>query len=528
MALKCYFWTFAKRTNSTKQPTLQSAQLECDIVLMDNCSVVNPVITVNTKNLVYKTVFNYNYCYIPHFNRFYFINDWQYQPGLWYALCSVDTLASYKSAILAQTLYIMRSTYDNNGNVLFDGGVADSKYPVTAEKATYTAQAIANPYAVDDNFSLGGTFVVGVINSRSQNGAVSYYAMTPAQFLEFCQKMFTYSSGWLDISTSEISEGLQKALVNPFQYVASCVYLPIDISEIQAIAYTSTTTIYFGWWSITITNGARIVNSGMYITKTSQLTIPRHPSAATRGKYLNVSPYSIYTLRYYPYGTLDIDSEAIADWSTLDLYSSVDVVTGKGVLDIAVNGRANMIRSVEAQVGVAVPTASLQTSFTNLVTGKSGAIAAGAALVGKLNNVGGNAPNPADYSFNLRGFLGYAKDTLKNFGNDVKESLAPGGDIKQTATDILNTAMAASTTAEIQGMQGCASLYQTETLTLSGRFLPIATEDFVHTGRPLLKSRQLSTLSGFCICKDADVNFAATVREKNAIEAFLTGGFFIE
>ena len=526
MALTCYFFKFGKKTNSTAQPLLTSALLTCDITLHENCSVVNPVLLINTANLTDKNVFEYNFCYIPHFSRYYFINDWQYTPGLWIALCSVDPLASYKSQILAQTFYIMRSTYDSNNQVLFDGGVADSKYPVTTEQATYTANSITNPYEVDSSLALGGSFVVGIINSQSQNGAVSYYAMTPSAFLEFCNKMFTYSSGWLDIDPDEISESLQKALVNPFQYVASCVYLPIDISSIPG--YTSTSTIYFGWWSVTMASSAKIVNSGMSVTTSSSLTIPRHPLAATRGKYLNVAPYSIYTLRYYPYGTIDIDSEAIASWSTLDLYSSVDVITGKGVLDIAVNGRANMIRTVEAQVGVQVPTASLQTNFTNIAAGKAGVIAAGASLVGKLNNIGGNVPNPADYSYNLKGFAGFTRDTLRSLGQDVKEAIAPGGDIKQTATDIMNSAVAASTTAEIQGMQGAGSLYQTESLSLSGRFLPIVTEDFIHTGRPLMQSRQLSTLSGFVICKDADCNFAATMREKAAIESYLTGGFFIE
>lgn len=526
MALTCYFFKFGKKINSTAQPLMTDVLLSCDITLHDNCSVVNPVLCINTQTLLNKDVFEYNYCYVPKFSRYYYINDWQYTPGLWYALCSVDPLSSYKSAILDQTFYIMRSTYDSQGQILFDGGVADSKYPVTSEQATYTASSIANPYAVDSNLSLGGTFVVGVINAQSQNGAVSYYAMNPSTFLEFCQKMFTYSTGWLDIDPDEISESLQKALVNPFQYVASCVYLPIAIGSVPG--YTSTSTIYFGWWSITLYSSAKIVNSGMYVTTSSSLAIPRHPAASTRGKYLNVAPYSIYTLRYYPYGTIDIDSEAIAEWSTLDLFSSVDVVTGKGILDIAVNGRANMIRTVEAQVGVSVPTASLQTNFTNIAAGKAGVIAAGANLVGKLNNIGGNVPNPADYSYNLRGFAGFARDTIRNLGQEVKEAVAPGGDIRQTATDIMNSAVAASTTAEIQGLQGAASLYQTETLSLSGRFLPIVTEDFDHTGRPLMQTKQLSTLSGFVICKDADCTFASTAREKAAIEAYLTGGFYIE
>lgn len=527
MAIKCTFYQFAKRRNSTQLPGSFAVKIELDITLKDNCSVVNPEIIVDSSNLADDRIFRLNYAYIPDFNRYYFVHDWEWISGLWKADLSVDVLASWRTNILGSRFYIMRSTYDNNGNVLYDGSVSDSKYPVTAAQPTFQASSVNNPYAIDDSFSLAGTFVVGVINANSQNGAVSYYAMNTSSFLEFCQKLFNYSSGWLNISTSEISEALQKALVNPFQYVVSCVYLPIDISEIATIAFTTTQTINFGWWSVSIYGTARIVNSAMYLTKTNSLTIPRHPLAATRGNYLNTAPYSIYTLRYYPFGTIDIDSEAIANWNTLDLYSSVDIVTGKGVLDIAVNGRNNPIRTIEAQIGVNVPTASLQTTLTNIASGKSAAVVAGAAAVGNINLEGGETPNPADYTGNISGFLRYARDSASSALQGLKQSFQPGN-IKKMASDIMNTALAASTTAEIQGMQGTGSLFQAQTLTLSGRFLPVASEDFDHIGRPLMQLRQLSTLSGFCLCSDVDISAPCTVREKEAINAYLSGGFFIE
>ena len=100
--------------------------------------------------------------------------------------------------------------------------------------------------------------------------------------------------------------------------------------------------------------------------------------------------------------------------------------------------------------------------------------------------------------------------------------------IKQEASNIFNTAVAATTTAEITGFQGNASAFTNQTLTLSGRFLPLVTEDFSHTGRPLMKTRILSTLSGFCLCKDADFGIPGTDREKQAVKAFLEGGVYIE
>lgn len=525
-----HFFRAEKRVNSTKQYTLRESGLVLRCELNTSCSVVNPALIINPSALPVNSqnVYRFNYCYIGLWGRFYFITDWIWSNGLWIAQCKEDVLASFRNDIFSSYLYVMRSTYDSNMNVLYNGDIADSKYPTTAAAPIYQSSAINNPYAIDDIFNLNGVFIVGIVNAHSQNGAVTYYAFTMGGFMEFCQKLFSYSSGWLNINTSEISEDLQKALVNPFQYVLSCVYLPISIDALSTIAYTTTTTINFGWWAVTIYTAARIVNSGMFLNDVKSLSIPRHPSASTRGNYLNLSPYSIYTLRYYPYGTINIDSEAIAGWNTLDLYSSVDIVTGKGILDIAVNGRNNPIRTIEAQVGVQVPTASLQTNFEQVVTGKTAVTAAGAELIGTINKVQSERPDPSEYKGGFGGFLQYAWDTTKSAVGDIAEGIKQSGGITQVATDILNTAVAASTTAEIQGLQGTGSLFQAQTLTLSGRFLPIAEEDLTHSGRPLMQLRRLSELRGFTICKDGDIQSYATDREKQTIKAYLEGGLFLE
>jgi len=531
MSFTCYLFRMSKKDNSTKQPAVSNALQTIEINFNTPCSVVNPVLEIDSSLFQQKNVFLYNYCYIPHFKRYYYIDDWVWSLGLWTAACHVDVLASWRNDIFQQQLYIMRSTYDSSGRVLYDGNVADSKYPVTSAAATYQSSAVNNPLGIDDSLNINGVFVVGIINAQSQNGALSYYAMTAGTFLEFCQKLFNYSSGWLDIDVAEISEDLQKALVNPFQYVASCIYLPIDISKISQIAYTTTRTIYFGWWSVTLYTDARIVNSAMHVDFVNSLSIPRHPLAASRGNYLNLSPYSIYTLRYYPFGTIDIDSEAIASWNTLDLYTSVDVVTGKAVLNIAVNGKNNPLRTIEAQVGVQIPTASLQTNYTNIATGKTAVMAAGASMVGNLNHeetrIESNVSNKGGFLGGLQSAWQNLRNTGERMISDIKENFSPAA-IKQTATDIFNMAVAASTTAEIQGMQGTGGLFSTQTLTLSGRFLPIVPEDFDHTGRPLMQTRQIASLSGFCIVKDADVSIACTDREKQTIRTYLEGGFYVE
>ena len=47
-------------------------------------------------------------------------------------------------------------------------------------------------------------------------------------------------------------------------------------------------------------------------------------------------------------------------------------------------------------------------------------------------------------------------------------------------------------------------------------------------GRPLFAVRTLSSLSGYCKCNGASVDVAGFEEEKDKINAYVNGGFFIE
>lgn len=64
--------------------------------LRGESSVINPSFMLETDNPT-----SYNYCYIPDFNRYYFIsNITSVRTNLWRIDCSVDVLMSYQSEIL--------------------------------------------------------------------------------------------------------------------------------------------------------------------------------------------------------------------------------------------------------------------------------------------------------------------------------------------------------------------------------------------------------------------------------------------
>ena len=505
MGLTVRFWAFAKRENATSIPQDSGASATYNnVILKDDCSVVNPAIKLKVP--LSTRVYDWNYCRIQEFDRYYYVTDWMWQEGLWVAELQVDVLASFRDRIGQQSLYVLRSASQSDGNIV------DGTYPTTAGAATYSASSVTNPFAGLYS-SNDGTYIVGIV-SKNASG-VRYYAFNYVGFRLFCNQLYSYSSGWLDIDPTEISEDLQKALVNPFQYVVSAFYLPVPVSWFTTNGIgTATTTIHFGWWNVTITSGARILDPGILYSFTTSLTIPKHPSASTRGAYLNLSPYSIYTLRYYPFGTIDIDTEAICNWNTLDLYTDVDICTGKAILTLAVNGKSNPLRTIESSVAVPIPTAAVNVDYMGLGSKATG-VAAVAAAVGQLGQGSGNF---------FQNVVQKGKNFVANLRAGNTAAIASGA--KEAASNILSTAMAAKATAEIIGQQGSYTLFDVQTLTLSGRFIPIANEDLDHRGRPLCQVKTISSLSGLILCDDADIAIPCTDREKSAIQAYMEGGFY--
>lgn len=72
--------------------------------LKNSCSILAPVILIENDSLI-----NANYCYIPEYNRYYFITDVTViKNKLFQISCSVDVLMTFKDNIRQQTAIIAR------------------------------------------------------------------------------------------------------------------------------------------------------------------------------------------------------------------------------------------------------------------------------------------------------------------------------------------------------------------------------------------------------------------------------------
>lgn len=74
--------------------------------LRSESSVINPTFVIQANNIT-----QYNYCFIPDFNRYYFITDIvSIRTNLWRVSCRVDVLMSFKSQILNLDVTISDAT----------------------------------------------------------------------------------------------------------------------------------------------------------------------------------------------------------------------------------------------------------------------------------------------------------------------------------------------------------------------------------------------------------------------------------
>ena len=91
--------TFSKN-NSDKRylnKTLTNALQVTGVSLYDSTSVTAPVLKVSGGP---SKIANYNYVYIPDFDRYYYITDFTVENGYILVSCKVDVLMSYKDNIM--------------------------------------------------------------------------------------------------------------------------------------------------------------------------------------------------------------------------------------------------------------------------------------------------------------------------------------------------------------------------------------------------------------------------------------------
>lgn len=470
------FYTFSKRHNSTKLPTGGSSY---SILLKDSCSVSNPVISLKWNGTSDPTAFNM--CYIPKFSRYYWIDNWTYSERQWWASCSVDVLASFKTDIGSSSKYVLRAYSD------YDIHVPDNKYipirPLTIAPWAISGIAWAETFAA-------GSFVMGVIgqNNTYNVGGVGFVVLSASQIMQVLSACFTKSDEvWSTVQTlganigealARFGENLNKSVQNPLQFINSLVWLPFAANTIST---SGTTSLKLG-----------LIDTGITV---SCLSDPVHtdiwtaPAPTMNGTddWMNLEPFVKHILHFPPFPDGEIPGQYILNHAPADITGVIytDVTTGHGYLIVDSNAD---VYNASAQIGVKIELAGSMVDVAGQITAAAQTVQSG---IGALFNPAGAIAGVTS------GIVGFAEASAPR---------ATGGGYSGSVASI-----------KASGGRALYSYYWT-----------VPDLDDEEIGRPLMQIKTISSLSGYVQCSDGELDTSARPEEYVRLQSFLTGGFFYE
>lgn len=456
------FYSFSKKENSTAIPALGGTDFTCYI--KSPSSILNPAIEMKNDPT------GYNYCYIADFGRYYFINDIVFNKGIWTCYCNVDVLGTYKSTIGSASLYVLRSSYEN------DGELVDTLFPVKADTTITTLTSLGTG-STDLTFSgfSSGYYVIGVqsTSSASQNGVI-YYQLAPADFVSLISQFYANSgnNAWW----GNIESGVRNALNKLDDFIVSCRWYPksFTIDTNNGNHYD----IYLGYW-LTGVKGDRVIGVTGYLQYFN--SVPSHPQV-TRGNFVKSLPFSRYELVHPLLGNITLNGEFMKDsGNDFTIYITPDYTTGQAKIEIAYKKGGTYVNDFITYVhyGVDINLSGNDININGLVSSIGGTIAS--ALTGNALGI-------------ARGVASTLNDSQAQPGHNQSS-----GGFTHFGNPVLNC-----------------------------YFKIISDQDITNKGLPLCKVRTPSVIPGYILPDNPQIEVPCTDEEKRKINALLSGGFFYE
>lgn len=468
------FVTFSKKENSTAQPNVTGIT-PVSMQLKAPCTERRPILESASYHAE-------NYCYIPTWNRYYFIRNKTYINGAWEYELECDYLATWKTQIGSTSMMIERSSYTADGNII------DKMYPLLG-----TITSKINTFGNKVPFE-NGYFVVSVIGNNSSNGGQILYQMTADKFQSILNELFVYANG---VNWGALSQGEINSVMNPTQYITSCRWYPqpfptINDSDDNPIFIQIKAGL---WQSSTWVN---MVATGAYPPLESYaITRDNHPQATSYGAYMNLSPMTRYVLELGCFGTTDLDTSILYDCEYIDIYIYADPYTGIG--KARVEGRKTvsgvttrrLVACLDGKYGVDIPLAQAggfdAGSFTTLSAG---------GWLGKAINAGMIAAGWKHGEESLTTLIGSADESM----NGVKVATSSVGQLMVHNLD-----------------KHLYSYWQHRTAG-----------DNANNGRPLMSKTTPSSVAGYVQVMKGVVSLPASDDEMNIVNGMLEDGFYYE
>ena len=402
--------------------------------------------------------------------------------GVFEVSLSVDVLASFKSDILAGSAYVRRS--QSHGSIY----IPDTSWTHDSNYTTITKD-------IDIGLSHDGTYLLFTASNETDvnnaSPAVCVYAVSDLKLRLICSYLFSsdfFESAMSGVDT--VSKSLAKTFFNPFSYVLKCMWLPISITDLTAV----TKKISFGWWTSEYDGDYLISGTKKLLF---DIVMPGYTSWTDRdAAWTDVSIYvpSI--------GELSISPEYCG--KTLKATLVIDLTNGHS--DLFIKDGDFLVQSASGQMGADVQLSSLYED-----------------IVGDLGSKGTLIKSV------VSGIGNFIKSSIDNASVDANGNLSiynVGDIVSDTVHGAQSALQPKCSTLGANGNK--ATLMTFNHVLISAHRYNRLSDDKTTLGQMCCKTMPLKDLTGYTEIVNPHISCRATSAEITMINAFLSGGFYIE
>lgn len=495
------FGTVSKRTNSTAQPTVSAKTVDCQIKAASN--IETPQFTLSVSDFSP----SYNYAVIPTWGRRYFVSDYVVETGGRVVVSlSEDYGGTWASLIKESSQFVVRSASAYNTDIA-DGEV----------RSTYAISSGAQEITIPAPYSALGVYVLRVANKDAgTTGGIATYLMSQLELNNTLSYIFSQN-----VPTDEAA----RAIYNPFKYVISLMWIPVQRAAFQREEKTS--TVVYGDYETDVEARLFTKPDGVEFS-IGTLTLPANVYSDWRAYDDSFSQYTMYLPGV---GTVPVSAHDLHGGASLS--AVVDGMTGQISWRLT-NTSGKIISTYKGMYGVQLQIGNVPGTFYSTVMAGSPMKSNGAATT--YFKVAERAATAAGMDP-----MGSNVTQLKNISlaNTIAAGAVAAGDalvapfkaVANAGISFLGAinAMADGTESVNGNMGNMADAMQNNKVVIS--LLNFGSTPFqtATVGRPLYEYKTLSTLSGFTLCAHPALALpGAYAGEQMAVNQMLESGIYIE
>lgn len=329
--MNVYFYRFSKRNKSTKRPSGSYENIY--VYLKEDTLVTAPTLLIDTFDAA-----AYNYCFIPKWNRYYFIADAKTVNNMWEVQLREDYLATFKDEIGATSC-----------NILYAAGstknIVDARIPVAANVLRGHEYTAIKDIVITNGLN---AIILGITGKGSFG---CYLLKNSADLPELLDGVDNWQTQFITSPLEAIKQALYGG--SAAECLKSAISLPIIVDQTK-VSTGSDENLYLG--NYPCKNSADNNIKGYRITQpliisTTEITIPWQSS-----DWRKTAAYTTVSL-YLPFaGLINIPATDVLNDSKLKVRYSINVTSGD--ISMEVFGATS-----EKKVAVASGNCALNTPF---------------------------------------------------------------------------------------------------------------------------------------------------------------------